>query len=261
MLFYVINIIIRLVREVNPHPKNFGVWINYFCVKLLRINMAKKHRSIKLTEPRLEQLFGSKTRLQLLKLFFNNPDKIHYVREMVRETNTQINSIRRELENLQNLGIIVESTPNLEEAGETERTAKKTRKNKQARQKHLRKKYFQVNTNFILYQELKSLLLKAQLLLEKNLIKGIQKLGNIYYLVLAGFFLGQKNARTDILIIGKMNRRKIKTLIKDFEKDFGREINYTVLSRREFNYRKDITDRFLYDILENKKMVVVDRLA
>lgn len=218
--------------------------------------MAKKHRSARLIEPKLEQLFGSKTRLKLLKLFFNNPDKIHYVREMVRETNTQINSIRRELENLQNLGIIIELIPDSEKTGRLERT----RKNKQVRQKYLRKKYFKVNADFILYQELKSLLLKAQLLLEKNLIKGIQKLGNIYYLVLTGFFIGQKDARTDILIIGKMNRRKIKTLIKDFEKDFGREINYTLLSKREFNYRKDITDRFLYDILENKKMVIVDRL-
>ncbi len=212
--------------------------------------MIKRRYSNKIYEPKLEQLFGSKTRLKLLKLFLNNPDKFYYIREITRGLNVQINSIRRELENLQNLGIIVELIPEKKEN-------KISEKNK-AKNGYLGKKYFKANTDFLLYQELKSLLLKSQLLLEKNLIKGIQKLGKVYYLVLTGFFVGQKDARTDILIVGKLNRRKVKALVKNFEKDFDREINYTVLSKKEFNYRKDITDRFLYDILENKKLVIVD---
>lgn len=216
--------------------------------------MLKKYFFVKVHEPRLEQLFGSKTRLKLLKLFLNNPDKFYYVREITRETNTRINSIRRELENLQNLGLIIELTSKPKEIAQN-----KLGKNKM-NQGRLGKKYFKVNTDFLLYQELKSLLLKSQLLLEKNLIKGIQKLGSVCYLVLTGFFVGQKNARTDILMVGKLNRRRLRALIKNFEKDFDREINYTVLSKREFIYRKDITDRFLYDILENKKLVIIDNL-
>lgn len=217
--------------------------------------MVKKNFFTKKHEPKLEQLFGSKTRLKLLKLFLNNPDKFYYVREITRQTNTRINSIRRELENLQNLGLIIELISKPKEIAQN-----KPGKNK-AKQRWLGKKYFKVNTDFLLYQELKALLLKSQLLLEKNLIKGIQRLGSICYLVLTGFFVGQKNTRTDILIVGKLNRKKVKALIKDFEKDFDREINYTIFSKREFNYRKDIADRFLYDILENKKLVIIDKLV
>ena len=54
----------------------------------------------------LEKLFGSKTRAKLLGLFFENPDKSYYVREITRVIEEQINSVRRELTNLNALGLV-----------------------------------------------------------------------------------------------------------------------------------------------------------
>jgi len=54
----------------------------------------------------LEQLFGSKTRVMLLRLFLNNPEKFYFVRELTRSLETHLNSIRRELSNLESIGII-----------------------------------------------------------------------------------------------------------------------------------------------------------
>src|SRR3954464_14696627 len=53
-----------------------------------------------------EQLFGSKTRVKLLQLFFSNPNRSFYVREITRKIDEQINSVRRELGNLLTIGII-----------------------------------------------------------------------------------------------------------------------------------------------------------
>ena len=53
-----------------------------------------------------EKLFGSKTRAKLLRLFFENPEKSFYVREMTRVLDEQLNSVRRELLNLENIGVI-----------------------------------------------------------------------------------------------------------------------------------------------------------
>src|SRR3569833_3291609 len=53
-----------------------------------------------------EQLFGSKTRVKLLQLFFTNPNRSFYVREITRKVDEQINSVRRELSNLLSIGII-----------------------------------------------------------------------------------------------------------------------------------------------------------
>src|ERR1700754_820790 len=61
----------------------------------------------------VEQLFGSKTRVKLLQLFYSNPNRPFYVREITRKIDEQINSVRRELSNLLNIGIIVsENTEN-----------------------------------------------------------------------------------------------------------------------------------------------------
>ena len=56
----------------------------------------------------IDALFGSKTRVKLLGLFMNNPHRSFYVREITRNINEQINSVRRELANLVRIGIITD---------------------------------------------------------------------------------------------------------------------------------------------------------
>ena len=58
----------------------------------------------------IEKLFGSKTRAKLLNLFFSNPEKSYYVREITRVIEEQINSVRRELLNLDSIGVIKNET-------------------------------------------------------------------------------------------------------------------------------------------------------
>src|ERR1017187_3626633 len=60
----------------------------------------------------IEQLFGSKTRVKLLQLFYGNPNRAFYVREITRKIDEQINSVRRELANLLSIGIISSNTNN-----------------------------------------------------------------------------------------------------------------------------------------------------
>lgn len=183
----------------------------------------------------LEHLFSSRTRVKLLQLFLVNDEKSYFIREIGRKIKEHINSTRRELTNLEKFGLV-----------------------KSYGQR--RKKYYQVNKDFLLYPELKSLIFKAQVLMEKNFIRKIDRVGRIKFLALTGFFCGLTDTLTDILIVGSVNRRHLKKLIKDFQNNFDHEIHYTVLSRKEFDYRSNMTDRFLYHILENKKIVVIDKL-
>jgi len=69
----------------------------------------------------LEQLFGSQTRVRLLQIFLSNPEEKYFVRELTRNLNSQINAIRRELENLEELGAI----RIVEEKGEQKQQKKK----------------------------------------------------------------------------------------------------------------------------------------
>lgn len=183
----------------------------------------------------LEQLFGSRTRAKLLKLFFNHPDKSFYVREITRKIGERINSVRRELANLTDLGLL-KSFP----------------KNK--------RKFYQVNSSFVLFNELKDLIFKSHLSLENNFLKKLQKIGSLKLLLLTGRLANNPQINTDILIVGRINRSKLKRLMKTFQKSIDQELNYTIFTPKEYRYRKEITDRFLYAILEGKKIVLINQI-
>ena len=187
----------------------------------------------------LEQIFGSQTRVKLLQLFLNNPGQSFYVRELTRVIGSQINAVRRELENLVDLGVIVEDQ-------------KSDKKDKM--------KYYSVVTGFILYPELKSMLQKAQFVLEKEFALSVEELGSVKYLVLTGSFVGEKGVPIDFLVVGDVNKTKLKEVIKSFEAKFNREINYTLLDEKEFNYRKNVADKFLFSVLDGKKIVIKDEI-
>lgn len=54
----------------------------------------------------LEKLFGSKARARLLKHFLLNSDQEFYIRQLARDLDLQVNSVRRELNNLEDFGLL-----------------------------------------------------------------------------------------------------------------------------------------------------------
>ena len=106
----------------------------------------------------LEQLFGSKTRFKLLRLFFRDPDRSFYVRELSRAIDSQINAVRRELSLFLKTGIV---RVNKEVVKDEEDTL----------QGSSLRKYFVLDKSSLLYPELHSLLLKAQVLGEQEFVE------------------------------------------------------------------------------------------
>lgn len=183
----------------------------------------------------LEQLFGSHTRVKLLRLFLANPQQAFFVRELSRLTNSQINSIRRELANLLEIEFLTSFNKDF-------------------------KRFYQVNPQFILYTELKSLILKSRLTLERKFLTAIKDIGNLQYLMLTGYFVDDSEAPVDMLIVGTVNRKKLNNLLEKFGDSFGQKLRFTAMDLKEYNYRKEITDKFLYDLLLRKKIIVLDKL-
>lgn len=194
----------------------------------------------------LEQLFGSRTRVKLLRMFLNNPQQPYYLRQLAREVGAQLNSVRREVANLLDLGIINQHFTADPKAAPKGGEAVK--------------KYYAANTTYLLYGELRSLLMKAQLLVEKSFVGKLKSIAKVHYLALMGTFVGIDGGSTDLLLVGTVNRSKLASVVRELERELNRTINYTVMSLAEYRYRHDITDRFLYEILEGKKIVVIDRL-
>ncbi|MDD4900767.1 MAG: hypothetical protein PHS62_01480 [Patescibacteria group bacterium] len=211
----------------------------------------------------LEKLFGSKARVKILKLFLLHPAEKYYIRQLSRDLKLQLNSVRRELENLEKFGILTSDGKEINDeaasggAGEPAAGQAPERPGSGGQEK----KYFRSNPSFILFDEIKALIVKAQILYEKDFVKKLEAIGKVKLLVLTGIFVNNPNAMIDILLVGKVNKVKLFKLIRELEIELGKEINFTLFDPKEFKYRRDITDIFLYGILESRKLIIIDELG
>jgi len=183
----------------------------------------------------LKSFFSSNSRIKILKLFLlssgNEYEKEFFVREIMRELDEQINSVRRELENLQNTGMLTSRMRN-------------------------GKKYYKVNPDFILLPELKSIFKKDQSP-EMKILKKIKKMGRLDFLALTGSFVN-KNGNVDLVAVGNIDKKKLSNYLSvDFEIDIGREVRYSVLSREDFLHRVEYNDRFSIDLLKDPENVIL----
>lgn len=194
---------------------------------------------------RLEQLFGSQTRARLLSLFLLHPAEAYFVRELTRKIDAQLNSVRRELKNLMELGLVLERV-------ETGPKVAKTLADK--------KKFYIANTESILFHDLRALFTKVQILLKQNLVDEIQARGDVEYLAFTGRFINNTEMPTDILIVGTFEPTALKKVVAEFEKELGHEINYTLLPKEEFLYRRQVMDRFLISIIDGQKIVMINKI-
>jgi len=198
----------------------------------------------------LEQLFGSKTRLKLLKFFYRNPSKAFFVREISRSIDAQINAVRRELEILQNVGLIKE---------ESKEETKEVKKSKDYGA-NLRK-YYKLDENGPIYVELENLLLKENLLGQQDFVKNLQtKAGDLKLLLLSGRFTGDKKSPIDILVVGEVKERALDKMVEQYEKDYGYSLRFTVMTESEFNDRRYVMDKFLYSVFECKHLKAINKM-
>ncbi|HSX27538.1 MAG TPA: transcriptional regulator [Patescibacteria group bacterium] len=188
----------------------------------------------------IEQLFGSKTRVKLLQLFYSNPNRSFYVREITRKIDEQINSVRRELANLLSIGIISSDTTN-------------------------NRLYYEVNQTYEFYKPLltvfgvKSKADDSEKTTIDNEFKDIKALGNIDLALYTGQFTRDESAGIDFLVVGDVNQSKLDKYVSDLEEKEGKEIRYTLLSPDNFQYRQQVNDRFLSNVMEAKKQVLIDK--
>lgn len=196
----------------------------------------------------LEQLFGSKTRLRLLRIFFRDPGKAFFVRELTRLLSAQINGIRRELEALTTAGLIEEVA-----AEATTVTVPATTP---------QRKYYRLNQGALLYPELHALLMKEQIMGEQEFAQELKiKGGDIKLILVTGRFTNDHRSPSDILIVGALKDRAIARIIEFYEQQFGFAIRYTCMTEQEFYDRRQMMDKFLYSLFEAEHVNAVNLLG
>jgi DNA-binding transcriptional regulator YhcF (GntR family) len=223
----------------------------------------------------LEKIFGSKARVKILKAFLMKPDEKFYIRQLARDLKLQVNSVRRELINLEDFGLLYSDTNtksaslssdklNLDKndnKGELENSKDEVSQEKEVKTRSIReKKYYQLNKNFILFSEIKSLIVKSQILSGESFIKKLKMICDPKFILLGGMFLNNENAPTDVLIVADVEKEKLMKIIQDLEFELNREVNFTAMDEKEFRYRQEVADVFLHGVLNSKKIVLLDKI-
>jgi len=182
----------------------------------------------------LKRLFTSNTRIKLLSLFLTNPESEFFIRELTRKLEEQINSVRRELDNLKKLGLLKTKSRN-------------------------RKKYYVVNKNFIAFNELRGIILKAASDRD-NISRKLVEFGDLDVIILSGIFI-DREAPIDLLMVGNVDRKRLEDYFTN-ELETRRPVRFSIMGREEFLYRRKCKDKFLSDIIDdNNNIVALNKLG
>lgn len=182
----------------------------------------------------LQDLMISRVRVKMLELFLTNQKELYYVRDISRQIKEEINAVRRELERLSMTGLLKS-----EQRGN--------------------RLYYYLNNKYIFFQELERMIAKTTGL-GKKLRKLQNKLGTVEFVMFSSRFvqgLPPAQGQLDILLVGDIVLQDLSDLIKAEETARGREINYTVFSKDEFEFRKQRRDPFIMDVLFGSRVMVL----
>jgi hypothetical protein len=193
----------------------------------------------------IDALFGSKTRVKLLHLFLSHPGQSFYVREITRIIDEQINSVRRELSNMLEVGVITSDSAD-------------------------NKLYYQVNQRYDFYSPLRAIFAGEPMdaskpslsdgeMVSEQYLSAISGITALRVAILSGILVKGSTSPVDVLLVGTLPAAKVKAAMAIIEKVEGREINYSVMPYEDFYYRLSVRDRFITEILNSKHTVAIDK--
>jgi len=182
----------------------------------------------------LNKLITSKTRLKILELFFLHPNENYYLRKVVREISEEVNAVKRELDILEGEKLLL-------------------------KERRLNKVFYTINRSYRFYDEFLRIFSKFDTL-SQLIYKNLSKLGKIKFIALSTKYIKRLSIKEDevyLVIVGIVVVPEIASIVGEVEKEFGREINYTVMPDDEFAFRKKNNDPFVWKFLKQPKIMLV----
>lgn len=182
----------------------------------------------------LQRLFSSRVRVEILSAFLMNPERELYLREVARLTGEDYKNVSMELRNLREVGLVSSRNEgNL--------------------------KYFSLNKEFVIYEELKSIFMKTKGAVG-ILREAVSTKRDIDYAFIYGSFAtGEERAESDIdlMVIGRISLEEVLALIRGPEEKLSREINVSLYDLQEIRKRVKDHDSFIMEVLEGSKIMLI----
>jgi len=182
----------------------------------------------------ITKIFKSKVRMKLFRLYYTNPDKEYYLRELERTLSTPVSVIRKELVALEKSGIFKLS-------------------------KKANLCYYSLNKDYPLYNELKNIVFKTVGIQGalSGLLSSLEGIETAF--IYGSYAKNETNTKSDIdlFIIGNIDEDQLIPGINKLEENLHREINYSLYSRSDFDKKKGEHDPFIEDIIKNPKILLM----
>lgn len=174
-----------------------------------------------------------KNQILILNLFFSNPDKEYYFREIAKIIGVKPGAIQLGINRLEDQGFLKSRFIG-------------------------NNRFFSINKSHPLYKEYK-LIFSKTVGIEGSLKGLIQSIDSIdasfvYGSIAAGKETGESDI--DLFIIGSPDEDMLIKKIDVLEKNLGRDINYTLYSKKEFKSRLNKKDSFLINLVKRPKIML-----
>jgi hypothetical protein len=85
------------------------------------------------------------------------------------------------------------------------------------------------------------------------------QIGNVDVALYTGQFTRDESSGIDMLIVGDVNQTQLGKFMAALEEKEKKEIRFVSMSPTEFNYRRQVKDRFIANVLAAKKQVLIDK--
>lgn len=182
----------------------------------------------------LSELITSKTRVKILTLFLTHPDERFYFKNLIDRLDVPPTGLQSELKKFERIGLL-----------------------ESKREGNI--KFYWVNKNFPIYEELKSIILKTVGLADA-LQEKLSEIGDVDSAFIFGSVaknLEDVKSDIDLMIIGDPDLDALNEVVSAAEKVLQREVNYTVFTPKEWKERVAKKNSFVMDVLNNKKIFLI----
>ncbi|MDP2932656.1 MAG: hypothetical protein Q8N81_00820 [bacterium] len=121
-------------------------------------------------------------------------------------------------------------------------------------------RFFQINRDAAVFSDLVQVLATGKYSDREVVENVLRSVPGLKLAVLTGVFAGLPRSDADLLLVGEASPKQIDKLIAKLEKITKAELNYALMSEREYRDRLYSFDWFIKEIMERNPAVVVDKI-
>lgn len=200
----------------------------------------------------LAKLLGGTDRVKIMRLFLHHQDVILSLKDITEKTKSKGVAVRKEVTLLLSIGFLEKKKS---------RVYSTVGKGKKAKSVIKEVLGYKLNGEFSHNQALRDLLFDFETVDRKDLVNRFKAIGRIKLFIVSGIFVGSRESRVDMLIVGEgLKRPKAEKAFELLASELGRDVIYSIMDVEEYEYRVKMYDKFVRDIIDMPHERIIDKI-